>query len=77
MPEFQDDAPAGWQFTISVPQTADRVVHHIWIVASPDQEEARRRLKVEEIPCECEALAVSSAELKERGIEPGEMRRVE
>jgi hypothetical protein len=37
MDEFQDNAPAGWQFTIAVPLTADRVVHHFGLWPAPSR----------------------------------------
>ena len=73
---WTDDAPAGWRFTIAVPQPNGSVNQHVWVLAISDEEEAKEKLQIAENPCEFESLPLSQADLIELGLEAGEIARL-
>jgi hypothetical protein len=84
-PQFQvgegtsdgNEAPAGWWFSISVPQPNGSEQRHVWVLSIPDENEAREKLRLSEFPAEFESAPLSSADLAKLGVEPREVRRLQ
>jgi hypothetical protein len=71
-----DDASAGWKVTIRVPQPNGADVYHLWVVAIADERETRERLLLPDLPGEARLEPLSTDELADFGLEPGEVRRI-
>jgi len=76
MAERTNDAAAGWKVTISVPQPNGADVDHLWVAAIADERETRERLLLPDLPGEARLEPLSTDELAEFGLEPGEVRRI-
>jgi hypothetical protein len=66
----------GWKVVIRVPQLNGEDDQHIWVAAISDVSEVRKRLWLEQIPCEAQLEPLSAEEFGGLRLERGEVRRI-
>ena len=66
----------GWKVIIKVPQLNGEDDQHIWVAAISDEAEVRKRLWLDQIPCEAQLEPLSAEEFGGLTLERGEVRRI-
>jgi hypothetical protein len=66
----------GWKVIITVPQLNGGNDQHLWVAAIPDESEVRKRLWLDQTPCEAHFEPLSLEEFRGLELERGEVRRI-
>jgi hypothetical protein len=70
------NSSAGWKVTISVPRPNGTQAHHVWVVATAAEFDAREKLLLFDIPADAIVEPLSPEDIAEFDLEPDELRRI-